>query len=410
MSVGSSPAGATLGESGEFSLIAMITSDLPTSPEILVGPGDDAAVLQVDGPVLTSVDVLVEGVHFRRDWSSATEVGRKAVAVNVADIEAMGGRAFALVVGLSAPSELPLAWALELADGIRAEGERSGVVLVGGDVTRSRDVTISVTVFGALDGRRPVRRSGAGPDQVVALVGRTGWAAAGMAVLQRGFRSPRAVVEAQRVPEVAYGQGAVAADAGATAMIDVSDGLLADLGHLASASGITVDLDLATFEVPDVLQAVAPASAATAPCPYATSGTRCASTTARGERKPRCSTAIPAAAQPVRPTRATTCSGPAPDRRTGSRPSSAPNTVTEIVTSRERVTSPPTSTTPDRSPSVRIPSASSSAQASGSSPGADSPTTTANARPPIASMSATLTATALRPTSAALPTVVCTKM
>ena len=167
MSVGSSPAGPTLGESGEFSLIARITADLPTTPEVLVGPGDDAAVLRVDGPVLTSVDVLVEGVHFRRDWSSATEVGRKAVAVNVADIEAMGGRAFAVVVGLSAPSELPLAWALELAEGIRAEGERSGVVLVGGDVTRSRDVTISVTVFGALDGRRPVRaiRRRAGPGR-----------------------------------------------------------------------------------------------------------------------------------------------------------------------------------------------------------------------------------------------------
>jgi thiamine-monophosphate kinase len=258
--VGSTPTGPTLGESGEFTLIARITSDLPTSPEILVGPGDDAAVLRVDGPLLTSVDVLVEGVHFRRDWSSAADVGRKSVAVNVADIEAMGGRAFAVVVGLSAPSELPLAWAVELAEGIRDEGERSGVVLVGGDVTRSRDVTIAVTVFGALDGRQPVRRSGAQPDQIVALVGRTGWAAAGMAVLQRGFRSPRAVVEAQRVPDVPYGQGIVAADAGATAMIDISDGLLADLGHLARASGITIDLDLSAFEVPDVLQAVAAAT------------------------------------------------------------------------------------------------------------------------------------------------------
>ena len=108
-------------------------------------------------------------------------------------VEAMGGRAFAVVVGLSAPGELPLAWALDLADGIRAEGDLSGVVLVGGDVTRSRDVTISVTVFGALDGRRPVRRSGAGPDQVVALVGRTGWAAAGNDRRSRrdvGGRSP----------------------------------------------------------------------------------------------------------------------------------------------------------------------------------------------------------------------------
>ena len=271
MPAGSIPAGPTaddpdLGESGEFSLISAITAGLPSAPEVIIGPGDDAAALAIEPPVLTSVDVLVEGVHFRRDWSSAAEVGRKAVAVNVADIEAMGGRAVAIVVGLSAPAGLPRSWVLELADGIRSEGERSGVVLVGGDVTGSRDVTVSVTVLGALDGRSPVLRSGAGPDQVVALVGRTGWAAAGMAVLQRGFRSPRAVVEAQRVPEVPYGQGRVAADAGATAMIDVSDGLLADLGHVARASGVVVELDLTAFEVPEVLQAVA---AATGKDPYA---------------------------------------------------------------------------------------------------------------------------------------------
>ncbi len=271
MPVGPTPAGSApghpdLGASGEFALIAAITADLPSAAEVIIGPGDDAAAIAIEPPVLTSVDVLVEGVHFRRDWSSATEVGRKAVAVNVADIEAMGGRAVALVVGLSAPAELPRSWALELANGIRAESERSGAALVGGDVTRSRDVTISVTVLGALDGRSPVRRSGAGPDQVVALVGRTGWAAAGVAVLQRGFRSPRAVVEAQRVPEVPYGQGRVAADAGATAMIDVSDGLLADLEHVARASDVVVELDLAAFEVPEVLQAVA---AATGKDPYA---------------------------------------------------------------------------------------------------------------------------------------------
>lgn len=266
MPVGSTPAGLTLAESGEFSLIAAITADLPTSPEVVLGPGDDAAALAIDPPVLVSVDVLVEGVHFRRDWSGAAEVGRKAVAVNVADIEAMGGRAVAVVVGFSAPPDLPQSWALELVAGIRAEGERAGVVLVGGDVTTARDVTLSVTVLGSLDGRAPVQRSGAGPDQVVALVGRTGWAAAGMAVLQRGFRSPRAVVEAQRVPEVPYGQGRVAADAGATAMIDVSDGLLADVAHIARASGVVVDLDLSTFELPEVLQAVA---AATGKDPYA---------------------------------------------------------------------------------------------------------------------------------------------
>lgn len=266
MPVDPTAAGPTLGEVGEFTLISRITDRLPGAPEVVIGPGDDSAVLDLQPPVLTSVDVLVEGIHFRRDWASAAEVGRKAVAVNVADVEAMGGRAVAMVVGFSAPADLPLAWALEFADGIRAEGERAGVALVGGDVTGSRDVTISVTVLGVLDGRAPVRRAGAGPDQVVALVGRTGWAAAGMAVLQRGFRSPRAVVEAQRVPEVPYGQGRVAAEAGATAMIDVSDGLLADLGHIASDSGMVVDIQLSAFEVPEVLQAVA---AATGKDPYA---------------------------------------------------------------------------------------------------------------------------------------------
>lgn len=260
MSSGSTPSEPTLAVVGEFALISQITADLPAAPEVLLGPGDDAALLGIKGPVLTSVDVLVEGVHFRRDWSSATDVGRKAVAVNVADIEAMGGRAVAVLVALSAPADLPAAWALGFADGIRSEGERAAVALAGGDVTGARDVTVSVTVLGGLDGRSPVRRSGAGPDQVVAMVGRTGWAAAGAAVLQRGFRSPRAVVEAQRVPEVPYGQGRVAAEAGATAMIDVSDGLLADLGHVARSSGVVVDLDPEAFEVPDVLQAVAAAT------------------------------------------------------------------------------------------------------------------------------------------------------
>ena len=242
------PVGPTLGEAGEFALISRIVADLPPAPEVLLGPGDDAAALAIDPPVLTSIDVLVEGVHFRRTWSTATDIGRKAVAVNVADLEAMGGRAVAVVVGLSAPADLPLAWALELADGIRAESERAGVALVGGDVTGARDITISVTVLGGLDGRAPVRRSGARPGQVVALSGQTGFAAAGIAVLQRGFRWPRAVVSAQRVPPVPYGQGRVAADAGATAMIDVSDGFVRDLGRIAAASGVRIDLDRDALE------------------------------------------------------------------------------------------------------------------------------------------------------------------
>jgi thiamine-monophosphate kinase len=258
--------GETLGGFGEFSLIAKITAGLASGPDVLVGPGDDGAVLDLQPPLVTSLDVLVEGVHFRRDWSPARDVGRKAVAVNVSDLEAMGARATGMVVGFSAPPGLELSWALDFAAGLTEEATAAGVSLIGGDVTRARDITIAVTVFGTLDGRRPVLRSGARTGDMVAVRGRLGWAAAGLVVLGRGFRSPRVVVEAHRVPSVGYGAGATAADAGATAMIDVSDGLLADLGHVAAASGVTIDLDRSAFVIAEPLQAVA---AATGTDPYA---------------------------------------------------------------------------------------------------------------------------------------------
>jgi thiamine-monophosphate kinase len=260
MPVASAGPAGTLADVGEFGLIDSLVADLPTVPELLIGPGDDAAALNLSSPVLSSVDVLVEGVHFRRDWSEPADIGRRAVAVNVADIEAMGGRAVGLLVGFSAPGELAATWALQFAAGLKAEAAAAGVALAGGDVTRARDITISVAVLGVLDGLQPVRRSGARPGDVVALAGRVGWAAAGLTVLGRGFRSPRVVVEAYRVPQVPYGAGATAARAGAHAMIDVSDGLLADLGHVASASDVVIEIGRAAFEVPEPLQAVAAAT------------------------------------------------------------------------------------------------------------------------------------------------------
>ena len=226
-------------------------------PDVRVGPGDDAAVLAIEDAVAASVDVLVEGVHFRRDWSEAHDVGRKAVAVNVADLEAIGARATGLLVGFSAPPDLPLGWVLDFASGLCQECATSGVSLLGGDVTKARDITIAVTAMGSLDGRQPVLRSGARPGDIVAIHGRLGWAAAGLAVLGRGFRSPRVLVEAQRVPQVSYGAGAAAARAGATSMIDISDGLLADLGHVAEASDVVINLRKDAFEVAEPLGAVA---------------------------------------------------------------------------------------------------------------------------------------------------------
>lgn len=250
----------TVAEIGEFGLISELLADQPSSPAVSVGIGDDAAVFLLSGSAVTSTDMLVENVHFRRDWSEPDQVGRKAVAVNVADIEAMGARPVAMVVSLGTPHDLSAGWVEKFLAGLREEAAQAGVELVGGDTTRARDITISVTVIGHTDGVDPVLRSGARPGQQVAVIGRLGWAAAGLTALQRGFRSPRAAVNAQRVPEPPYGQGRVAALSGASAMIDVSDGLRADLGHIASASGVRIDLDSSALTPDDPVQVVGQAT------------------------------------------------------------------------------------------------------------------------------------------------------
>lgn len=247
---------ATLADVGEFGLISELVALFPQGEHVLVGPGDDAAVLRVrHGHVVVSTDLVVEGRHFRRDWASAEDVGHRAAAQNLSDVNAMGGRATSLTIGLAAPGDLPAAWALDFARGFADECAAVGASVVGGDLTRADQVVIAVTVLGTCS-QAPVLRSGARPGDVVALHGRQGWAAGGLAVLGRGFRSPRVLVEAYRRPEPPYGAGLVAAEAGATAMIDVSDGLLADAGHVAAASGVAIDVRTSAFEVPEPLQAV----------------------------------------------------------------------------------------------------------------------------------------------------------
>lgn len=246
----------TVGDLGEFGMVRAVTERLASQADVLLGPGDDAAVLAApDGRVVVSTDVLVEGRHFRRDWCSATDVGHRAAAANFADIAAMGAVPTGLLVGLSVPLDLEARWALELADGLREECDRVGVSVVGGDLTGGDAVVVSVTALGSLAGRAPVTRSGARTGDVVAVAGRLGWAAAGLAVLSRGFRSPRVLVEAYRRPEVPYALGPAAADLGAHAMIDVSDGLVGDLGHVAEASGVRIDIDPDALVVPEEFDA-----------------------------------------------------------------------------------------------------------------------------------------------------------
>ena len=146
-----------------------------------------------------------------------------------------------------------------MAAGLQAECDVVGASVVGGDVVAGDLVVLAITALGDLDGRPPVTRTGARPGDVVGLRGRLGWAAAGLAVLSRGFRSPRAVVDAHRVPTPPYDGGPAAARAGATAMIDVSDGLVQDAGHVAQGSGVLLDLDPALLPLDEAVRAAAAA-------------------------------------------------------------------------------------------------------------------------------------------------------
>jgi thiamine-monophosphate kinase len=246
----------SVGEVGEFGVVEAVTSRFAQGDDVRVGPGDDAAVLSVpQGHVVASLDMLIQNRHFRLDWSSADDIGHKAAAENLSDINAMGGRATALLVGLGVPAGLPAEWAMQFADGLAAEASQVGASVVGGDLTEADLITVAVTALGVCEAG-VVRRSGAQPGDMVALAGRQGWAAAGFAVLGRGFRSPRAVVEAHRQPRPPYAAGPQAAALGATAMIDVSDGLLQDVGHVAAASGVAIDIHSQTLEVGEPLRAV----------------------------------------------------------------------------------------------------------------------------------------------------------
>lgn len=250
----------TLRDVGEFELIDRLISDVAASKHVEVGPGDDAAVLTCDdGRVVACVDVLVEGRHFRRDWSSAIDVGRRAAAASLSDVNVMGAVSTGLLVGLTAPGDLPASWIVEAAAGLKEEAASAGAVLVGGDTTEGETIVLSVTALGSLEGRAPVTRAGASPGDVVAVCGRLGWAAAGLAVLSRGFRSPKVLVDAHRFPVIDYTAGPRAAVSGATAMIDVSDGLIADLGHIAQASAVAIDIDSSSLEIPEPLHSAAAA-------------------------------------------------------------------------------------------------------------------------------------------------------
>ena len=268
------PAEPTLRDVGEFAVIDRVTRGRTQPGGVSVGPGDDAAVIDApDGRVVVTTDILVAGRHFRPDWSTPHEIGRKAIAQNAADIEAMGARVTAFVVAFAAPPDTAVAAVTELADGMWQEADAVGAGIVGGDMVAGPQWVISVTALGDLGGRTAVPRGGALPGAVIAVAGELGRSAAGLACYRNGVHGVDYVDGVEelrsrhRVPRPPYGQGRIAADAGAQAMTDVSDGLLADLGHLAEASGVVMDLDRELLR--DDADAVAAAATATGTDPWA---------------------------------------------------------------------------------------------------------------------------------------------
>lgn len=261
----------TLADLGEFAVIDRLVAGRRHPATVLVGPGDDAAVVAMpDGRAVVSTDMLVEGRHFLLHWSTPFDVGRKAIAQNAADIEAMGAAATSFVVAFGAPAATLGADALALSDGMWAEARTCGASIVGGDLVAAPQWVISVTAFGDLAGRAPVLIGGARPGDTVAMVGQLGRSAAGYGLWRHDIEQEiddfPELRRAHLVPSVPYGQGRAAADAGATAMTDVSDGLLADARHVADASGVCLDLSRAALQADH--DAVAAAAAAVGEDPW----------------------------------------------------------------------------------------------------------------------------------------------
>jgi thiamine-monophosphate kinase len=254
---------------GEFELLAKIRERLPAAgPRLRLGPGDDAAVTVPGGATATSVDALVDGVHFRREHASLAQIGHKALAAALSDLAAMGAEPGESYLALGVPRDLGEDECIELLDGVASLAATTGTTLAGGDVIRSAVLFLAITVVGhAAEPEQLVKRAGAHPGDALVLTGEIGGAAAGLLLLERpglGESLPEATVEALRgrqlEPRPRLAAGRALAGAGATAMIDLSDGLGGDARHLAESGGAGLQIDAAALPLADGVAEVAAAT------------------------------------------------------------------------------------------------------------------------------------------------------
>jgi thiamine-monophosphate kinase len=250
---------------GEFELLAKLGATLPEpGPRVRLGSGDDAAITVPGGAVATSVDALVEGVHFRRQTASLRQIGRKALSTALSDLAAMGAEPGEAYVVLGAPEEVGEAELLELGEGLAEVAQMTGTTLAGGDLTRAPALTVAVTVVGhAARAEDFVTRAGARPGDALVVTGELGGAAAGLLLLE-GLDLEIPEVDALRArqldPTPRLAAGRALATAGATAMIDISDGLAGDAGHVATASGALLAIDADAVPIAPGVAAVAAAA------------------------------------------------------------------------------------------------------------------------------------------------------
>lgn len=259
----------TVADLGEFGVIARLTAALPPHAGVVLGVGDDAALLDVGNAVsllAATCDAQVEGTHFRLGYATPEEIGQRVLAVNLSDIAAMGGTPQFALISLLVPPDLDAAVLDGIYVGLRAEAARFGVAIVGGNVARSERLAFDITLLGLVARDRALRRDAAHAGEALLVTGTLGAAAAGLHLLNDPALAARlaagdraALLAAQRTPEPRIAAGQWLARHGATAALDVSDGLAADLAHLCAASGVGAVVEAETLPIMAATRAVATA-------------------------------------------------------------------------------------------------------------------------------------------------------